>query len=284
MEYFPGLRYDLSMLLAGRDPTEAAYTALYRASVANRRPSIVLADQDFAVVDEFSGSRTKTHALVSRLEAAGRVRRVRRGAYTLVDPAGNTRTTALDLVAALTPKPYLVTAGAALQFHELTDQHFRLIVVLTNTQLRGWTYRGQQMKYVRTDRRLAGASARSRRTPAAIARPEIAIADSLDHPSWGVTLAQVSEAIDRMRDRDRGFPDLLATEVAEHYGHALARRLGVLITALAGQNAARAFLPLRGASKTATKLLAGGPDTGPLDTTWGVRINVDLNIVTQHRR
>lgn len=271
------------MQTQGRDLEEAAYTVLYRASAGDRRPGIVLADKDFTVLDEISGSRTRTHGLVTRLEQAGRVRRVRRGAYTLVDAAGNTRATALDLIAALTPRPYLVTAGAALQFHDLTDQHFRLIVVLTNTQMRGWAYRGQQIKYVRTDRQLAGAASRSRKTPAAIARPAIAIADSLDHPSWGVTLAQVSEAIDRMRDRDRGFPDVLATEVAEQYGHSVARRLGVLITALAGQNAARAFLPLRGASKTATKLLAGGPDTGALDTTWGVRINVDLNIATQHR-
>lgn len=266
-----------------RDPTEAAFSAVYRASALAGRPGIMVAYEDFATLDAISGSRAKTRALVSRLEKAGRARSVRRGAYTLVDAAGNTPATALDLVAALTPKPYLVTAGAALQFHDLTDQHFRLIVVLTGTQLRAWAYRGQQIKYVRTGRKLASAAARSRRTPASIATPTIAIADSLDHPSWGVTLAQVAEAIDRMRDRDRGFPDALASEVAHHYGHALARRLGVLITALAGQNAARAFLPLRGRSKTPAKLLAGGPDSGPIDTTWGVRINVNLNIATQHR-
>jgi predicted transcriptional regulator of viral defense system len=269
--------------VVNRDSAETAYTALYRASVLADRPGIILADKDFALLDPVSGSRTKSRALVRRLEQAGRARSVRRGAYTLVDAAGNTRASALDLVAALTPKPYLVTAGAALQFHDLTDQHFRLIIVLAGTQLRGWAYRGQQIRYVRTGRKLAGAAARSRRSPAAIATPAIAIADSLDHPSWGVTLAQVAEAIDRMRDRDRAFPDALASEVADHYGHALARRLGVLITALAGPNAARAFLPLRGRSKTAAKLLAGGPDTGPLDTTWGVRINVNLSIATQHR-
>jgi predicted transcriptional regulator of viral defense system len=266
-----------------RDPQEAAFTTLYRASVMAGRPGIILADEDFRTLDRLSGSRPRSRGLVRGLERSGRARSVRRGAYTLVDAAGNTRATALDLIAALTPKPYLVTAGAALQFHDLTDQHFRLIVVLANTQRRDWTYRGQQIRYVRTDRKLAGASIRSRRTRAAIAIPAMAIADSLDHPSWGVTLPQVAEAIDRMRGRDLGFPDELASEVAEHYGHALARRFGVLITAIAGQNAARAFLPLRGRSKTAAKLLASGPNIGPLDTTWGVRVNVDLNIATQHR-
>jgi predicted transcriptional regulator of viral defense system len=272
------------MSTLAQDSEERFYTALYRASVLAGRPGVVVAERDFEMLDQISGSRTRTRALVRRLETAGRARSVRRGAYTLVDAAGNTRATALDLVAALTPKPYLVTAGAALQFHELTDQHFRLVVVLARTQLRDWTYRGQQMRYVRTDRKLSGASTRSRRTSAVIASPAIAVADSLDHPSWGVTIAQVAEAIDRMRDRDRGFPDELASEVAEHYGHALARRLGVLVTALAGQNAARAFLPLRGRSKVAAKLLAGGPDTGPVDTTWGVRLNIDLGVATQHQQ
>jgi predicted transcriptional regulator of viral defense system len=271
------------MSALAQDSEERVYSALYRASVLAGRPGVVVAERDFEMLDQISGSRTRTRGLVRRLETAGRVRSVRRGAYTIVDAAGNTRATALDLVAALTPKPYLVTAGAALQFHELTDQHFRLMVVLARTQLRGWTYRGQQVRYVRTDRKLSGASTRSRRTSAAIASPAVAVADSLAHPSWGVTIAQVAEAIDRMRDRDRGFPDELASEVADHYGHALARRLGVLVTALAGPNAARAFLPLRGRSKVAAKLLAGGPDTGPFDTTWGVRLNIDLGVATQHQ-
>jgi predicted transcriptional regulator of viral defense system len=276
--------YDLRLVVAAHlDPGEVAFTALYRASVAAGRSGIVVADQDFEALDQLFGSRARSRALVARLEKTGRARAVRRGAYILVDAAGNVRPTGLELVAALTPKPYLVTAGASLQFHDLTDQHFRLIIVLASTQRRNWKYRGQQVRYVRTGRKLAGSSIRSRRTPAAIAAPAIAIADSLDHPSWGVTLAQVAEAIDRMLHQSRDFPDRLASEVANHYGHALARRMGVLITALAGQDAARAFLPLRGRSKAAANLLAGGPDAGALDTTWGVRINVDLSIATQHR-
>jgi predicted transcriptional regulator of viral defense system len=201
----------------------------------------------------------------------------------MLDAGGNARAGALDLVAALTPNPYLVTAGAALQFHLLTDQHFRLVVVPVNTQLRSWSYRGQTVKYARTSRKLAGAGTRSRKTKALIATPTRAIADSLDHPAWGVTLPQVAEATDRLLSRNPALSDALASEVANHYGHALARRFGILITALAGPDAARAFLPLRGPGKAVTKLLTRGPDSGPIDTTWGVRINVDPAVPTQHR-
>lgn len=271
----------IGMADAGRE--ESAYTALYRASVLAGRPGIAVAETDFPVLDAVSGARSRTRALIGRLEKAGRLRPVRRGAYTLVDAGGNTRVSALDLVAALTPKPYAVTAGAALQFHELTDQHFRLVVVLVDTQLRSWRYRGQTVKYARTDRKLIGAATRTRKTPAAIASPARAIADSLDHPSWGVTLAQTAEALDRVLRRDPAFMDILAVEVATHYSHALARRLGVLVTALVDSNAARPFLPLKGRSKAAVKLLPSGLEEGPVDPTWGVRINVDLALATQHR-
>jgi len=262
---------------------EAAYAALYRVSVLAGRPGVALADEDLAALDELSGARSRTRALIGRLEKAGRLRPVRRGAYTLVDAGGNTRVGPLDLVAALTPRPYAVTAGAALQFHNLTDQHFRLVVVLVETQLRSWSYRGQTVKYAKTARKIAGATTRTRKTRAAIASPARAIADSLDHPSWGVTLAQTSEALDHMMRRDPAFPDTLAVEVAERYSHAVARRFGVLVTELIDSSAARSFLPLRGRSKAAVNLLPSGPEEGPVDPTWGVRINVGLAIATQHR-
>jgi predicted transcriptional regulator of viral defense system len=262
---------------------EAAFPVLYRSTVLAGRPGIVVLEADLPALEERFGSRARSRALIHRLERSGRLRQVRRGAYTMVDAGGNVRAEILDLVAALTPKPYAVTAGAALQFHGLTDQHFRLLVVLVNTQLRPWSYRGQTIRYARTGRRLVGVGTRSRRTVAVVANPARAVADSLDHPAWGVTLPQVAEAIDRLLKRDLAFADTLAAEVADSYGHALARRLGYVITVLAGADAARPFLLLRGRSKAATKLSASGPERGPLDTTWGVRVNVDRAVLTQHR-
>jgi predicted transcriptional regulator of viral defense system len=212
------------------------------------------------------------------------LRPVRRGAYVLSDATGGARANLLDLIAALTPHPYLVSGGRALQFHEITDQHFRRADVLVATQLRSWSWRGDEVRYARTDRPLRGHATRTRKTHAWIATPERAIADSLSHPAWGVTLSQVVEALDAMLNRDPTFSDRLAGEVAAANRNALARRLGFLVSNLRDIDAARGFLPLRGHSKAATPLLARGPADGTVDRVWRVRINADPAVLLQHRQ
>ncbi len=241
-------------------------------------------DDDLPVLDELTGSRAESHELIAALERDGRLRRVRRGAYALVDPAGGVRAGLLDLIAALTPRPYLVTAGRALQFHDLSDQHFRRVHVLVPRQLRSWSWRGDEVRYARTDKPLRGVATRTRKTTAHVATPERAIADSLGHPAWGVTLAQVVGALDIMLARDPTFADRLAGEIAGRDSHALARRLGFLVSRLAGEDAARGFLPLRGDSKAATALRAGTDGSGPIDQIWRVRENADVERLVEHRR
>ena len=260
--------------------TQDAFVRLSRATVLAGRPGAVVLDEDLPAL---SGGRRQGHELIAALEREGRLRRVRRGAYVLVDSTGGVRIDLLDLVAALTPDPYLVTGGRALQFHELTDQHFRRVHVLTPMQLRPWSWRGDDIRYVRTDKSLRGASTRTRRSRARVATPERAIADSLANPQWGVTLSQVVEALDAMLDRDPGFPDRLASELAVLGNHALARRLGFLVARIASPDAARVFLTLRGRSNAATPLQAGGASEGPIDPTWSVRENVEVGRLLQHR-
>ena len=267
---------------AGSD-LQAAHVRLSRVASLAGRPGIVVLDEDVAELDELAGSRPRSHAVLERLERAGRIRRVRRGVYALVDATGGVRVGILELIAASTPDPYLVTGGRALQFHGLTDQHFRRVHVLTPTQLRSWSWRGDQVRYVRTEAALRGGAVRTRKTRARVASPARAIADSLSHPRWGVTLAQVVEALDVMLGRDPDFADVLAVEVARQVNHALARRLGFLVSHLAGPNASRPFLALLGDSKAATHLQAGGGAVGPIDTRWQVRVNVDLERLLQHR-
>ena len=196
-------------------------------------------DEDASQLRELTGSRSRSHAVLERLERAGRIRRVRRGVYALVDSTGGVRVGILDLIAASTPDLHLVTGGRALQFHGLTDQHFRRVHVLATSQLRSWAWRGDEVRYVRTEAALRGGAVRTRKTRARVATPARSIADSLSHPRWGVTLAQVVEALDAMLGRDLGFADGLAIEVAHQDNHALARRLGFLVSHLAGPNAAR---------------------------------------------
>lgn len=222
--------------------------------------------------------------MVESLERAGRLRHVRRGVYALVDQSGVIRVDLLGLIAAITPKPYLVTAGRALEFHDLTDQHFRRVVVLVATQLRKWTWRGEEVSYARVRASLAGAAAtRTRRTRARIAMPERAILDSLSHPSWGVTLAQVVEAMDLALRGREDFADRLAVEASALDNAALARRTGFLVSRLAGPEAARPFLPLLGASKAITPLRSGAPATGPIDSVWRVRENVGFELLSAPR-
>jgi predicted transcriptional regulator of viral defense system len=262
---------------------QGVHVHLSRAASLAGRPGIVVFDEDAGQLDELTGSRPRSHAVLERLERAGRIRRVRRGVYALVDATGGMRVGILDLIAATTREPYLVTGGRALQFHGLTDQHFRRVHVLAASQLRSWSWRGDEVRYVRTEATLRGGAVRTRKTRARVATPARAIADSLRHPRWGVTLAQVVEALDTMLARDPDFVDVLAVEVARQDKHALARRLGFLVSHLAGPNASRPFLSLLGESKAATPLQAGAEAVGPIDTRWQVRINVDLDRLLQHR-
>jgi predicted transcriptional regulator of viral defense system len=262
--------------------TQSAFIQLARRASLAGRPGIVLVDDDLSAVDELIGSRARSHDLLKDLERQGRLRAVRRGVYVLVSLTGTVEAGLFDLIAAVTPEPYLVTAGRALQFHELTDQHFRRIVVAVPRQLRPWTWRGDEVRYARTARRRLR-STRTRRAPAHVASPQRAIVDSLAHPQWGVTLSQVVEATDAVLAREPDLADALAIEAADSENHALARRLGFIVSRLAGPEQARPFRPLRGDSNAVTPLQRGGPSTGPIDQTWRVRENVSFDRLLAHR-
>jgi predicted transcriptional regulator of viral defense system len=76
------------------------------------------------------------------------------------------------------------------------------------------------------------------------------------------------------------FVDSLATDAAR-FGNALtSRRLGFLVERLSGRLAARPFLPLRGRSKAIVPLVTSARTLdGPIDSTWRLRINVDVDLI-----
>ena len=267
---------------SSRPTGEAVVTQLARAAVLAGRPQIVIAEQDMPSVDRITGSRRSTRWFLDQLERADRLRPVRRGVYVLTAPTLAEEPGVLDLIGALTPGGHLVSAGRALQFHELTDQHFRRVVVLTTRQLRSWKWQGDEVRYARTTaQRLRVRATRSRRTTARVASPSRAILDSIDQPGWGVSLSQVVEALDVAIGRDPSFPDELAIDAAHLGSHALARRTGFLVSRLAGPDAARPFLPLRGKAKAATPLMAGVSPRGSIDPIWQVRENVEFERIAQ---
>jgi predicted transcriptional regulator of viral defense system len=266
--------------LSERPLSERAFVALNRRALDAERHPVVRLDEDMRALDAATGSRRGGRDALRQLVRDGRLRRVRRGVYLLVAPTGSTDVRVLSLIDAVTPRPYLITAGRALAELGLSDQHFFRVTVLTSHRLREWSWQGDEVHYAMlAPERIWGPC-----TPDGplLARPERAILDCLANPRWGVSLAQTAEAIDRALP-DRTSPKRLS-QAAERYGSAaVARRLGYLLELLHGPDAAEPLLALRGRSHAHVLLSSSAPDRGPTSPRWGLRINVDPDALVAHR-
>ena len=107
--------------LSDRPLAERAFIALNRRANAQRRYPVVLLDEDMEALDGSTGSRRRSHDALRQLTADGRLRQVRRGAYVLGAPTGGSDARLLAILDAVTPRPYLVTAGRALAETGLSD-------------------------------------------------------------------------------------------------------------------------------------------------------------------
>jgi predicted transcriptional regulator of viral defense system len=266
--------------LSERPLSERAFVALSRRAMDAGRHPVVRLEDDIEALDATTGSRRRSQDALRQLSRDGRLRRVRRGVYLLVAPTGSTGVRLLDLIDAVTPKPYLITAGRALTEFNLSDQHFFRVIVLTSHRLNDWSWQGDQVRYaLLAQDRIWGLYSPD---GPSIALPERAILDCLANPRWGVSVAQTSEAVDRAVP-DRTSPERLA-RAAERYGSAaVARRLGYLLELLHGPAAAEPLLALRGRSHAHVLLSASAPDRGPSSPRWGLRINVDPHALLAHR-
>jgi predicted transcriptional regulator of viral defense system len=245
-----------------------------QASLAGRWP--VLVEDDLAAIDPVTGSRAASFAVLRRLAEIGQLEPVRRGTYVMRDETGVLRVDLLSLIDAVTPAPYLITAGRALAAHDLSDPHFRTAIVLVPRPRRPFTWRGDRVRYVVAPAdRIWGA----RRSGPRLAAPERAILDSIAHPRWGVTFSQAAEALRLALDRSPRFAARLATATRRYRNAATARRLGFLVEQIAGPDAAAPFRALRGSSRAATLLDPAGSRTGPYEPRWRVRVNADLDAV-----
>lgn len=269
-----------SIPLSERPLSERAFVALNRRAIDAARHPVVRLDEDMRALDATTGSRRRSQDALRQLTRDGRLRRVRRGVYLLVAPTGSTDARVLELIDAVTQRPYLITAGRALAELALSDQHFFRVIVLSAHRLSGWSWQGDEVRYaLLTLERIWGVL-----TPDGpqIATAERAILDCLANPRWGVSLAQSAEAIDRAVP-GRTSPERLA-QAAERYGSAaVARRLGYLLELLHGPDAAEPLLALRGRSHAHVLLSPSAPDRGPNNPRWGVRVNVDPDALVAHR-
>jgi len=116
--------------LSERPLSERAFVALNRRALDAERHPVVRLDEDMRALDAATGSRRGGRDALRQLVRDGRLRRVRRGVYLLVAPTGSTDVRVLSLIDAVTPRPYLITAGRALAELGLSDQHFFRVTVL----------------------------------------------------------------------------------------------------------------------------------------------------------
>lgn len=247
---------------------------LHRATRGAGRPDIAVPSVDLDPVAARTGSRDAAQKAIQRLVRAGRIVRVRKDLLVLPDTTGLLRVDLVNLVDAVTPLPYLITAGRALEHHDLTDQHFFGIVVLTPASIRKLAFRGQSATFMRTD-------------PGSIwgwpdgdkphyALPERAIVDALNHPRYGVSLTQTLDALLLAVTRHPGFLDRLLETVVRYNSPAAARRIGLVVERCFGSAQAEPYRGLIGTNRAPVLLRAHGPADGPLDTAWRVVVNAAL--------
>jgi predicted transcriptional regulator of viral defense system len=235
---------------------------------------------DWDIVDAVTGSRPASQQLIFRLNRSGLLRKVKRGGYAVRPRSRALAMSALELVGAFERERHLVTAGAALAFHGLSDQSFRTIIVISPVQQRGWEWQGERVVYAHQppDRIWGGRIIKPADAPTWIARPERAILDSLAHPKWGVSLSQVVEAVQRSL-ADPRFPERLAQSAARYGNSAVSRRLGFIISRLSDESAAIPFRALIGTSRALTRLDPSGERDGPSHPEWRLRENVPFELL-----
>lgn len=218
---------------------------------------------------------------LQRLARAGRVVRVRRDVVALPDAAGLLGIDMADLIDVITPDPYLITGGAALERADLTDQHFFGLVVLVPSRVRQLRYQGQTATFFTADpASIWGADGDKH---PCFALPERALIDALNHPRYGVSLTLALDALLLAASRDPEFLDRLLAAVRRygagpkgHNARSAARRMGLLVDRLFGGDAAAPYRELIGANDAPVLLRPGGRESGHVDRTWRVVVNAAI--------
>lgn len=254
---------------------------LHRAAATVGRRGISIPSIDLGAAAKKIGGRKAAEEALGRLARAKRVTRVRRDLVVLPDATGLVDVRIENLIDVITPEPYLITGGAALERASLTGQHFFGIAVLTPSRVAKLEWRSQHANFFVTDpSNIWGDDD----TPGPrFASPERAVIDALNHPRYGVPLAVVLEALKLAAARDEQFLGCLVAAV-ERYGagrqahssRAAARRVGLVVERLFGERASVPYLDLIGANEAPALLRPGGKRTGEVDRRWRVLVNAAI--------
>lgn len=201
-----------------------------------------------------------------RLAAAGRLRRLKKGAYLVVDPVRETPSIAI-VSALYAETPHYVTTDAALAFHGLLDQPVPTITVVLGKRGRSVVVGGATVRPAApAPRWLRDADAYETTVegfPVRVASREQAVVDALAEPAWmthGSLLPEVLAAFsgaDLTRTADRALAR--STAAAQRLGYLLEETGRELPAALAS------LRPVR-----AVRLRPGRASSGPYSTRWRV--------------
>jgi predicted transcriptional regulator of viral defense system len=267
---------------SAQGPSESPLAAKLLARLDRAGQQTMVLPRDAALIDEITGDRTRSLNLLSRMTESGFLRRVRKGAYVARSRAGTIGVTPLQLVGELSPPRHMLTAGRALTLQGVSDQVHRRMIVLVARQTTDWEWMGDRVQYAKVLHKSIWGGAPLPQGPhkTIVASSQRAIVDSLAQPGWGVSLFEVVKALRAGLASDR-FTDLLASTAARYDNASVSRRLGLLVERLGGSRKSDSFLPIRGSSHSVVLLRPGYNASGPIDPKWGVRQNVDLDLLME---
>ncbi len=198
-----------------------------------RIPVINLKSDDWPRAIAQTGiSEPQTAVCLQRLSARGRVSRIRRNLYLVVDPV---REAPVESVASacFSHLDHYVTTDRALVFHRLIDQPTPAITVVTaesraiGLRVRGLEIRSVYMPASRLQRASQENyySTTSDGYPVVIATRALAVADALAHPSWMTHYSLLPEVVSAFSARDLSVLSRLCLDRSR----AAAQRLGYLL-------------------------------------------------------
>lgn len=247
---------------------------MYGLALDAGRPSVSIPSLDLNALSEVAGGRWSAQSAIQRLVHSGRITRARRDLLVLPDTTGRLKLDLPDLIDIVAPLPYLITAGRAIEHHDLTDQHFFRVTVLSPRELEPLSFRGQSAKFAKTSAERIWGWAESPGPRYAL--PERAIVDALNHPRYGVAHSLAVDALLLAVGRDSGFLDRLLDTVRRFESPAVARRVGYVVHRFISTDAAMPFRELIGQNRSPVMLRPGGKRTGDVDSTWRVRVNAQV--------
>jgi predicted transcriptional regulator of viral defense system len=247
---------------------------LHRAASLAGRPGIVVPSHDLEATSGRLSNQRARDAL-KRLVQSGRALSVRQDLVVLPDATGRVPIGVPELIEVVAPTLHLITGGRALEHHGLTDQHSFTVIVLVPRPVASFSFRGEKAVFLET--RAARIWGWSRNGPH-YATPERAVLDAVSHPRYGVSLSMGIGSLHAAAERDPKFLSRLAEATRRDNSSTAARRVGLIVERIFGEDLAAPYLELIGSSRTPVVLRAGGQRTGPVDQKWRVNVNASIEL------